>query len=203
LARGLRFLIDPAHKFQRLIGVDELEIVRHVRRSAAGARTAIDVGASDGYYALYFASQAHIGRVYAFEPDAGLRTHAADNFRINGPELGEKLRLSGAFVGDTPADNEMRLDNLLQDAEFPVVIKIDVDGGETKVLAGATRLLQGGECRLVIETHSADLERACVAMLQEWGYRTLIVPNGWYRRILPERRVIPHNRWLVANNRAR
>jgi hypothetical protein len=174
-----------------------------VRRATAGARTAIDVGASDGYYSLFFAAQPHIARVFAFEPDDGLRADAADNFRLNGPEVGDKLRSSGSFVADGSAPGETRLDDLLPEVEFPVVIKIDVDGGETRVLAGATRLLQGGECRLVIETHSADLERECVGMLQKWGYRTLIVPNGWYRRILPERRVIPHNRWLVADNRAR
>jgi hypothetical protein len=97
----------------------------------------------------------------------------------------------------------MRLDDLLPDAEFSLVIEIHVDGGETKVLAGATRLLLGGECRLAIETQSADLKRACVAMLQEWGYRRRMVPNGWCRRILLERRATPHNLCRVADNRAR
>src|SRR5262245_40697871 len=62
LGRGLRLQIDPAHEFQRLIGMDELEIVRPVRRAAAGARSEIDVGGSDGYSDRYFAAGPPRGR---------------------------------------------------------------------------------------------------------------------------------------------
>jgi hypothetical protein len=75
---------------------------------------------------------------------------------------------------------------------------MDVDGGEEEVLDGAGAMLRTGQVRWLIETHSADLERACARRLTEHGYRVVLVRNAWWRALVPEQRPSSHNRWLVA-----
>src|SRR5438105_3631706 len=52
LAKRCVFIIDPANKSQRIVGLDEAEITNHLRRYLRRSRTFIDVGASDGYYPI-------------------------------------------------------------------------------------------------------------------------------------------------------
>jgi hypothetical protein len=199
LLRGLRFNVDTATKSMRLLGLDEREITSAVQDAAAPpAAAALDVGANDGWYALYFASRPNIERVWAFEPDPNVvgRMHA--NFALNSPEYLAKLNVDEKFVGDRDDAQYCRVDTVVGDYAKPLVLKIDVDGGELDVLHGAQRTLERNQCTLVIETHSAQLERDCVAFLERLGYRTRIIKNGWYRGVIPEGRVIPFNRWFSA-----
>lgn len=55
-----------------------------------------------------------------------------------------------------------------------------------------------GDCRLLIETHSPAAETGCLEQLRLMGYETRIIGPAWWRTIIPERRLIPHNRWLSA-----
>ena len=77
-----------------------------------------------------------------------------------------------------------------------VLIKIDVEGAEAIVLQGMIDLLKENDCRLIIETHSVQLEKDCMAFLKSQGYYVRIIKNAWWRSILPERRPLKHNRWL-------
>jgi|SRR6516164_6824945 hypothetical protein len=62
-------------------------------------------------------------------------------------------------------------------------------------------LLDEGNVAILIETHSDQLEADCRAWLLERNYKTSIIKNAWWRRILPDGRVIAHNRWLSASGR--
>jgi hypothetical protein len=73
-----------------------------------------------------------------------------------------------------------------------------VDGAEIEVLESAADLLGQADVALLIETHSYKLEAECMAWLLERNYRTSIIKNAWWRRIVPDGRVIAHNRWLSA-----
>jgi hypothetical protein len=198
LLRGARFQIDTAVKSQRLLGLDEAEITAAVAALAAQARTAVDVGAADGWYALYFASRPNVEKVLAFEPAAALRERLEANFALNDPAWTSKLTCSPRMVGNRPDEDYCRVDEVCGDLPRPVLLKIDVDGGELEVLQGAGGLLASGQCLLVIETHSRELEEGCLRFLTDLGYRCRVVRNAWYRRIVPETRSLPHNRWLVA-----
>jgi hypothetical protein len=182
----------------RLLGLWESEIAGHVRRFCSDAHTACDVGANTGWYTMYFASRPNIRSVFAIEPDSSLLVRARENLQRNGEQFLARAVFVAQFCGDHDDERTVSLDTLLQDAEDPILLKIDVDGAELDVLRGATRILDDRRCVLVIETHSPELEEQCQTYLQSKGYDTRIIKNGWYRIIVPEHRPIPHNRWLVA-----
>ena len=201
LLRGLRFNVDTASKSQRLLGLDEREIAAAVRDAAAGASAALDVGANDGWYALYFASRPNVERVWAFEPDGPTVGRMRDNFALNDPAFAGKLEAIQKCVGDRDDDAFVRVDTIVGDYAKPLVLKIDVDGGEVEVLEGARRTLGRNDCTLVVETHGRQLERDCVAFLSELKYEVRIIDNGWYRALVPETRPTPLLRWFVARRR--
>ena len=69
---------------------------------------------------------------------------------------------------------------------------------ELSILQSGERLLVEAKPLLLIETHSIALERDCCSYLQSCGYNTKIVPNAWWRSMIPEQRPLDHNRWLWA-----
>ena len=198
LLRGLRFNVDTASKSMRLIGLDEREIVRAVEDAASASSAALDVGANDGWYSLYFASRPNIERVWAFEPEPGMGPRIDGNLALNPPEFSKKVQVVRKFVGDRDDERFVRIDTVLAGYDKPVVLKIDVEGGETAVLRGARGTLERLTCHLIVETHAPELERECLEFLGGLGYRTTVIPNGWYRAVVPEHRISPHCRWLTA-----
>jgi FkbM family methyltransferase len=203
--RGALFPIDLSNETQRYLGLWEREIASDVRMLANEASIACDVGANTGWYALFFATLPHMERVFAFEGDPAFMPIIAKNLQLNGDAMVQKTTTMAKFVGDVD-DSEKRwckLDTVLKDVAgasptATIMLKIDVDGGELEVLKGARQTLTHHRCNVVIETHSPELERDCVAFLEQLGYRTRIVKNAWYRPIIPENRTIPHNRWMTA-----
>jgi FkbM family methyltransferase len=225
LLRGLNFHVDTRNKSMRLIALDETEIASHLRSLAGKAKSAIDIGANDGWYSLFCASLPNINGVYAFEPSADMNAAFEDNFRVNAPAFRNKTTLIRKFVGceeggvrqthgidlGRPHPNLIKtifsdgdafctVDSELTHLQRPVLLKIDVDGGELDVLKGARQTLSTGQAFLIVETHTQDLESRCIEFLERIGYRTTIVKNGWYRAVVPEMRPIAHNRWFIATN---
>ena len=113
-------------------------------------------------------------------------------FELN-PELRDRLTAVHAFVGSGEGTT-ISLDRFAGDLP-PDFIKIDVEGAEMEVLRGAEKLLREIHPALVIETHSAELERECGEALVGLGYSPKIVHQ---RRVFPDLRPAGHNRWLVA-----
>jgi hypothetical protein len=198
LLRGLTFQIDTANKSQRLLGLDEAELTSAVRRFAALAKSAVDVGANDGWYSIFFASQANISRVIAFEPCHELQLRMRQNAALNKSVISDKLEFVERFVGIGDYGAFVALDAATGGLATPVLIKIDVDGGELDVLRSAERVLSTRGALLIIETHTNDLEQACIEFLRLREYETRVVYNAWYRCLIPEGRAIPHNRWLLS-----
>jgi hypothetical protein len=201
LLKGLKFNVDTSSKSMRLLGLDESEIASVTRQMAAEAKSAADVGANDGWYALYFASRPNITRVLAFDPGAEVLEATRKNFQLNDPAFLAKTTLVNAFVGNKPGvSGWARLDDYVSQLPEPILLKIDVDGGEIDVLEGAPQMLSR-DCRLIVETHSADLEKGCIQRLETMGYECKIIGTAWYRAIIPEHREIEHNRWFVAQKK--
>lgn len=196
LLRGLRLVTDPQRHAQRLLGLYEKEIECHIRKATARARTAVDIGAHDGWYATFFASRPNISKVLACDRNSVTIGALTGNLNLN--DLSRKVALHHVTVGSSKSASCRSLDDLLAKQEPPFVIKVDVDGGELDVLMSGRAVLTEQKCELVVETHSAELEADCLRYLQELGYDTTVIPNAWYRRFIPELRMVPHNRWFVA-----
>jgi hypothetical protein len=198
LLKGLKFHVDTGHKSMRLMGMDEREIEADVRALATRAASALDIGANDGWYGVYFASLPNIKKVYAFEPGDDFGPGLEQNLSLNDPNLLKKITYVKKMVGNRDDEQWCSIDGFVHDPPKPILFKIDVDGGEMDVLRGAAKTLASDGCLIVLETHSVELEQQCQKFLNDLGYKTRIIDKGWYRMFLPEARNIEHNRWMIA-----
>jgi hypothetical protein len=190
--------LDLEHQTQVLVGLYEREIQRWVKRLSAGIDFGADIGAADGLYTLYLHERTAARAIHAFEPDAGAFAALERNLSLNGLLRSNRLSAHKLFVTDAPAGGRVSLDSMLPNSLGRGFIKVDVDGGEVEVLQGALKLLNNPDVRWLIEIHSQDLETACLTLCRNSGLHTLVIPNAWWRVVLPETRPITHNRWLVA-----
>jgi predicted RNA methylase len=198
LFRGLILDLDLQHESQIYAGLAEAETHRYVRKAAHRCRWMIDVGAGQGELALYFAANSIAKEIFAIEPNASQLDILSRNLALNSQRGAERVAIVRKFAGVELSDNSVRLDDLPVLRTDRGFIKIDVDGHEVKVLQGAMDLLSTAPLDVLIETHSAELERDCISLLKAKGYAPKIIRNAWWRMLIPERRSIDHNRWLWA-----
>jgi hypothetical protein len=198
LLRGSRFHVDLTSDAQLFFGLAERELVRSFVSCSAGIRSAVDVGAAQGYYTLFFLEKTSAHHVFAFEPADESRTKLLLNLRENGLDRSERLHLSSSFVDCFDDIHHCSLDSLLSVLTFPCLVKIDIEGGECRALAGAVRLLGQEDVRWIIEVHSEELERECLHLMRANEYRTERVARAFIRWIVPEQRPGGHTAWIVA-----
>lgn len=196
--RDIKMELNLTHQTQLHLGLHEREVYGWLRKLSRNIKTAIDIGADEGEYTLYFLTKTSANKILSFEPETKGRTQLMRNLELNHVPLNSRLEVCPKFVSAVDTESELSLDSLLPSIQMPCVIKLDVDGGEIKVLQGASALLALPGSAWIIETHSPDLERQCIELLRKAGFKTTIVPNAWWRRIIPETRPLLQNRWLVA-----
>jgi hypothetical protein len=197
-ARGLRMEIDFSYQSRMYLGVFEHELARWFRQLAGSGKNAFDVGAREGYVTLCLAHLSPGGRVLAFEADRAECERLRRNVAAN-PSLVPAPEVRLARVTDCTAGGDVTLDDaaFAPDGFVPDLVKLDVEGWELKALQGGERLLAERRPHLVVETHSAELERGCRDLLAAHGYAPQIVePRRWLAEVREG-----HNRWLVAEGR--
>jgi hypothetical protein len=192
--------LDLRIQSQFYLGLFEREVYSWLHHLSRGIGTAIDIGAADGEYTLYFLTRTNAQRVLTFEPSSETRPRLLQNLMLNGMQRSPRLSLVSQFVGSNRS-GETSLDMIMPLVSAPTLIKLDIDGGEVEVLRGATRLLALPDTRWLIETHTQQLEDECIAILQKAGFETKVVPQAWWRLVVPEMRASAENRWLVAARR--
>ena len=193
LGAGLRLEVVENGSIHTYLGTAELEIAPHVRRLVQPGTVCFDIGSHDGYYGMALGRLTE-APVWCFDADPAAVERTRRNVDRNG--LGGRVRVVEGYVGDRndPGRGMVTLDDL-DGVPAPGLLKIDVDGGETAVLAGASRLLRETKPDVILETHSPDLERDCAELLLAAGYRVRIVTQ---RARFRQNRPAAHNRWLVA-----
>ncbi|MFN2453698.1 MAG: FkbM family methyltransferase [Pyrinomonadaceae bacterium] len=153
-----------------------------------------DIGANAGIYTLLFAKAVgHNGRVFAFEPFAENVTNFLCHTRLNHLEnvvliqaaLSSGLGLSsfkagatnsmGALTGDaTPLQvPTFSMDELVSTYGFPSpdFVKMDVEGAESEVLAGASTILKEQSAVWFIALHGDEQKQNCQEILEAHHYR--------------------------------
>lgn len=193
-ARGLQFVIDPREKSQRLLGLDEQELSKPLARFINRAATFIDIGASDGYYTIIAAKRNPALLAIGCEPSPELGDRCREHLRLNDLDGSHRIRWFPELVGT----QHRTLDSLTEKVSGPILVKIDVEGAEADVLDSGTQTVARPDTMFVIETHGADCEEGCRQRLESSGYRCEVIDKAWWRRFLPETRLIDHNRWLIA-----
>jgi len=189
--RGLRWLVEAGPHSCWLGRYEAHEVSAFVSVIRKGS-VVFDLGANAGYFSLA-ASRATgmAGEVVAFEPldkpASWLTRHVALNGLAN-------VRLERCAVADS--DGEIRLeprpgdaqgqisssgrlairarslDSLCHDAQrAPDVMKIDIEGAEALALRGASHVLGSDRPTIMLETHSGDLLKECVSILESFDYR--------------------------------
>jgi Methyltransferase small domain len=204
LFKGIRMNLDLRTQTQFYLGLFERELYPWMLRFAAGVRTVVDVGAGHGEYTLFALLKTDAERVVTFEPDPAAIEQLERNLDANHLARCRRLNLHTRRLGPADSPESISVNALTDSILPPCLLKVDIDGGEAQLLGAASSgLLRASGLLWVIETHSVPLEKACVSILAAHGYRTRVVPNAWWRAVIPEQRVTEQNRWLVATNDSR
>jgi FkbM family methyltransferase len=189
--RGHRFhAYGPRSGLRLMMGRYEPTVAAFVRDAVRDADTFIDVGAHRGFFTrVALRAMPPHGQVVAFEPDSRcaepLRAIDPARVTVRGEALGRARgtanlisdehncgQLEGAAptqMDGTVTPVEVRdLDGLIVAGEVPRpdVMKVDVEGAELDVLAGASDAVKGLSA-IVVECHSMPLLRDVLAVLLE------------------------------------
>lgn len=190
----------------------------------------IDVGANIGYTALLFASHAKNATVIAFEPHPATYQKAKTNIALN-PQFSiellnmglgtkkDKLQLAEVSAGNSGMNRILntnaasafnffevdiaRLDDLLEDRNILKVnvIKIDVEGYEARVLAGAMQTIKSSKPVIMLElddnnlreNHSSAAE--VIQTLRSAGYSYFL--NTANRQLITDQTSLANCHWDI------
>lgn len=157
----------------------------------------MDVGTNWGGHALHLSRLVgEAGRVLAVEPSPGVAAEARWHFSANS---GHNITLVEAALAETEAKaffeeshlsttghlsseavgkrgvevTVTTLDQLVTSEQCGCIslVKIDVEGAESRVLAGATKTLQRDKPNLIVELHTPEQDMAVSALLRAAGYK--------------------------------
>jgi precorrin-6B methylase 2 len=202
ICRGSYIPLNLRRNIRVKFGIYELEVAGYVKKFARPGACCYDIGASHGYYTLALARLVNPGPVYAFESDPSLCVTLKETLSLN-PGLATNVKVVNTFLADSVNNAEKRvtLDYLVYNEGFrsPDFVKMDIDGPEFEVLQGGKRMLRECRPRLIVETHSPELESNCKQLLENAQYLVKIVKNSV---LLQEHRPTALNRWLVAEPEA-
>lgn len=198
---GKWLLLDLQVDKDLWLGTYEPDVAAAVRRLAPAGSTAYDLGANLGYTSLLLAGAVGPeGRVLAFEPFPENVRRLREAVALNGLEhrvevietaVGDrdgrgtfKVHPSGSMGrlterGSDPAGaptvevDVVRLDSFVTNrgAPAPLLVKIDLEGGEVAALRGMPHLLRESQPILLIELHGAQVAAEALAELSRLGYR--------------------------------
>lgn len=193
-ARGGRMELDLAREKAYWAGIYEPDVQAVLRERLRPGSVFWDVGAHVGFFSV---CAARLGaRVVAFEPApenlTRLRRHAALNgFEVIGAAAWRDSQ--GVSLTSGPTSEQWRadgggevasvaLDDVARERGLPDLIKLDVEGAEAAVLAGATEILAARRTAFMCELHG-DEQAAQVRDLLA-GWRLTPVGSAW--RLLAE-----------------
>jgi len=197
--RGARIVANPRASLRKVCGIYEHELNGWLSAALPRARRLIDVGANDGYFSFGAAAALRrAGRsaeIICFEPDplhlAELR-HAAD---VQPPPR-PAITLIDAMVGDREDAGTTTLDALRVADRENTLIKIDVEGAEMAVIAGAQSWFHPSNL-FVIEVHDAAYVETLMTTFANRGLELRQIDQQPLPFLGGELRD-PDNRWLVT-----
>jgi hypothetical protein len=197
-------MLNPRNSLRKILGLYEHEINNWLDAALARVSRVIDVGANDGYFTFgcgaAFRRLGKSGEIVAFEPDERhfrtLQQSAAEQ-----PSDGVKVTLVRSLVGAESKPGTTTLDTVRWKSGDPMdrtgtLLKIDVEGAEEDVLAGASAWLDRSNYFLIEVHKEAFLER----ISQKFAKKGLILDRVDQRplRVIGREVRDTENWWLVS-----
>jgi FkbM family methyltransferase len=210
----LSIRIDPRNSIEMDVfrGRYELDVQRVIRDYVSRGDFCIDVGANVGAISLSLCDRVGpTGHVYCFEPGPPFLERLRANFALN-PTLLERASLHAVGLSDRemellwsqdpdhpwnggfiPHETKVKLpvvtlDSFVSENAVPRVdfIKIDVEGMELDVLAGAAKTLAQFHPKILVETlmdfepaEGRKIRKELEALLRDHGYELYeVTPEG-------------------------
>jgi len=190
------------------IGTYERDLQRLLAASLKPGDVFFDIGANVGFFSLLGASLVEpTGHVYAFEPfprnvgllERNLALNEVANVTIFPAAVADTEGWGNLGSASSPSQNSLgseglrvslvSLDALSSAGRLsdPSAMKIDVEGAESRVLAGARRMLERCRPLIFLSTHGHEQHDQCWQYLQALGYRLRLrrdgVQDGQYESI--------------------
>lgn len=198
--RGAYIIANPRSSLRKVFGLYEYELNGWLERALGRVTRLLDVGANDGYFSLGCASafrrRGVRGEVVCFEPQA----HHAAQLRASlaGWDQGQvRFELVEASVGADIGPGMTTLDATSVADRACTLIKIDVEGAELDVIAGAASWMNPSNLFL-IEVHKQRYLEQLVRQFSRHGLKVLQV-NQRPLPLLGRGMREPDNWWLVSD----
>jgi Methyltransferase FkbM domain len=197
--RGARIVANPRTSLRKVLGLYEHELNAWVAAALPRVGRVIDVGANDGYFSLGGAAvmrrTQRSGEIICFEPQPQHLDQLRRAIDVQ-PAPRPAFRLIAAMVGDREAEGMTTLDALPVSDRDNTLIKIDVEGAELAVIAGARSWLRPSNLFL-IEVHDLAYVEALTRTFAAHGL-TLVQIDQRPLPVLGGELRDADNRWLVS-----
>lgn len=163
--RGATVVMNPRASLRKALGFYEHELNPWLEQALGRVSRVCDVGANDGYFtfgcAAALARRGVSAEILAFEPQAhhvaALRAAAAGRHQD-----GIRIEIVQRLVGRDVGASTVTLDSIAVTDRENTLIKIDVEGAELDVIAGARTWMRPSNL-FIIEVH----HRHSLAQLQD------------------------------------
>jgi len=201
--KGFRLEVHLQSESWHWLGICEPEVFSTFLKIVTNGMIVYDVGAALGSHSLLLARLCGPeGQVFAFEPDAHWFSRLIQNLELNSIKNVKPLQLavsevSGKIYMGRPSKNDflrlmekkkrkwevieissIALDDFCLSNPAPELLKIDVEGGEIRVLLGAKRILSQHRPVIICELHGSDLAFQVFEILQKYNYLIFYLENN-------------------------
>jgi hypothetical protein len=198
--RGAHIVLNPRHSLRKVFGFYEHELNAWLSTGIRRVSRVLDVGANDGYFtfgcAAAFRRLRVDGEIIGFEPQARLAEEMRKSTALQG-QPSVRLQIVQSFVGREVGEHTTTLDALPFDDRYNTLIKVDVEGAELDVLAGARSWMNSSNLFL-IEVHRSDYLAQLREMFAERGLKLVQVNQHGLPFVGREERA-QSNWWLVSD----
>ena len=197
--RGARVVMNPRASLRKCLGLYEHELNGWLEAALPRVTRVLDVGANDGYFtfgcAAAFRRRGIAAEIFAFEAQAKHVIELRDS--IAAQDAGAvRIDVRHCFVGPMTNAGQFALDDLAVPDRTRTLIKLDVEGAEETVIAGAGSWLQPGNL-FVIEVHRAEFIDRLQRTFASRGMALRLVQQQPLPILGREERAVD-NWWLVS-----
>jgi hypothetical protein len=198
--RRAHIVLNPRCSLRKALGLYEHENNSWLWLALRRVSRVLDVGANDGYFtfgcAAAFRRFGMKGEITAFESQARHVQMLRESIAAQG-RLDVRFEIVQALVGRELGESMITLDALPANDRRHTLIKIDVEGGELDVVAGAQSWMDASNL-FVIEVHEEEYLGQLQHMFSEHGLKLARV-NQRPLSLLGREQRNEANWWLVSD----